>query len=203
MKLSSILSVLLTITFILSIYLTSAEYVVYSQDFYKKEFVKNKVYEKINDADRISKELIGFYKNNNKIPEIFDESEKSHLNDVKDLINKGEILLRMLSLVNILLLSFILFKKENELSKIMILSSISGMIVIIPFIFLNFSGLFNRFHLIFFPQGNWQFSVNSSLIQLFPEAFFYDAAANILIIAAITFIIIMVFGLISSRISSN
>jgi len=44
------------------------------------------------------------------------------------------------------------------------------------FFALAFDTAFTAFHLVFFPQGNWQFSADSNLIRLFPQARWFDAA---------------------------
>ena len=193
-----ILIILLTITLVLSIFLTSTKYVTLNHNFYKKEFSKHNVYDKIYNADEISDKLIGFFKDENKLPLIFNEKEASHLKDVKKLVKKGNILLKLLSLTNIILLSFLLYFK-GSLKKLAIYSGILSILLPIPFILLNFSNLFTRFHLLLFPQGNWIFPSTSLMIQLFPYQFFYDAFIRIIIYSLI--LIFIVFF--SSRFSSN
>ena len=55
----------------------------------------------------------------------------------------------------------------------------------------NFLELFENFHLIFFPQGNWAFPEGSLIITIFPFGFFYDfffkLILNSLIIALVLF----------------
>lgn len=45
----------------------------------------------------------------------------------------------------------------------------------------SFSLLFERFHQIFFPQGNYAFPVDSLLIQTYPESFFLSMGIVLLI----------------------
>lgn len=40
----------------------------------------------------------------------------------------------------------------------------------------GFSGFWEFFHRIFFPQGNWQFPFKSTLITLYPESYFLGAS---------------------------
>jgi integral membrane protein (TIGR01906 family) len=198
MKKSTIVILLFTITFVLSIFLSSTKYVVFNHDFYKKEFAKHNVYDKIYNADEISEKIIGFFNNNNDLPLVFNNKETSHLKDVKQLIKKGNILLISLSLMNIILLSLLLYYKKS-LKKIIIYPTIVTFIIPIPLILLNFSNLFIKFHLIFFLQGTWTFVYDSLIIQLFSQNFFYDAMISI-IIFSVLFILIIFF---SSRFSSN
>jgi len=194
------LIILLIITLTLSIYLTSAKYIIFNQRFYEKEFDKNKV--SVENAPKISKGLLNFFKGNNKIPNVFTKKEASHLIDVRNLIKKVDNLLTVLSLINIILLSFLLFNKE-KLSRPLISAGILIIVMPIPFLFLKFSDLFLKFHILFFPQGNWQFSINSVLIRLFPQQFFYHALIKIIIISCIISVFLLLIGFISSKISSN
>ena len=52
--------------------------------------------------------------------------------------------------------------------------------------------LFTTFHRVFFPQGNWEFSVRSSLIRLYPPQFWIDAAiaVAVLVVAQITLLLV-------------
>ena len=59
-------------------------------------------------------------------------------------------------------------------------------------VIIGFTAFFNWFHEVFFPQGNWQFYRDDTLIRLYPEMFWLDAiigwGALILIGLIITFI---------------
>ena len=46
--------------------------------------------------------------------------------------------------------------------------------VLLYFLGNNFWALFEKFHYIFFPQGNWAFPEGSLIITIFPFGFFYD-----------------------------
>lgn len=201
MRLNKILIFLLVISLVLSLYLASADYLIFNSGFYKKEFSKNNVYEKINNADDISKSLIGFFRDENKLPDVFDAKEKSHLEDVKDLIKNIQTLFVFLSLVNIILLSLLLFysPKLKDLSKVGIYSGIFGLVLPIPFMIFKFSDLFIMFHLVLFPQGNWQFPINSTLIMLFPGQFFYDAIINIIITSVVFAFVFLLIGVFFCR----
>ena len=51
--------------------------------------------------------------------------------------------------------------------------------------FLGFDRLFLRFHLISFSNTLWMLNPNDSLILMFPQGFFYDAALFLAIATAI------------------
>ena len=52
--------------------------------------------------------------------------------------------------------------------------------------------LFTTFHQVFFPQGNWEFSVRSTLIRLYPPQFWIDAAIAVAAIVAAQIVILLV-----------
>lgn len=52
--------------------------------------------------------------------------------------------------------------------------------------------LFTTFHQVFFPQGNWEFSVRSSLIRLYPPQFWIDAAIAVAVLVAAQIILLLV-----------
>ena len=52
--------------------------------------------------------------------------------------------------------------------------------------------LFTTFHQVFFPQGNWEFSVRSSLIRLYPPQFWIDAAIAVAVLVAVQITLLLV-----------
>ena len=52
--------------------------------------------------------------------------------------------------------------------------------------------LFTTFHQLFFPQGNWEFSVRSTLIRLYPPQFWIDAAIAVAVIVVVQIVILLV-----------
>ena len=204
MRIKNILTAFLVISLVLSFYLASAKDVVFSQNFYKKEFSKD-----ITDVDgayEISKNITGFFNEKNGLPSLFNQKESSHMQDVKLLVNKGKCLLTFLMLSNIVLFSLLLFyseKKSKDLSKLLIFSGALGLLLPLFFSIFRFGSLFEKFHLIFFPQGNWMFPADSLLIQIFTEQFFFDAFLAIIIKPAAICFFLIILGLLSSKVSSN
>lgn len=197
MKLGNVLIFFLSISLVLSLYLASADNLIFDLEFYK-----NKEYSKIDSADDIHKSLLGFFRDENDVSSVFNSKEKSHLEDVKVVIRNLRVFFIFLALVNITLLSLLLFYKE-QLSKVFISSGILSLVLPLPFIFFNFHSLFVKFHLIFFPQGNWQFPIDSTIISLFPPLFFYDATFNIILNSMMFGVVFLVIGVFLSRRSGN
>jgi uncharacterized membrane protein len=107
---------------------------------------------------------IPFYESN---IDFLPENELSHMKDVKRLFNITAIL----SIISIIL--FIKLKpniKDFQKSG----KNILGIIVsLIAFnLIFGFTKIWNIFHQILFPQGNYEFAYESILIQNFPETFF-------------------------------
>ena len=57
--------------------------------------------------------------------------------------------------------------------------TIGGGVVILGWVLIDFNSLFTVFHLLLFPQGNWQFSFDSLLIRTFPIEFFISISKKI------------------------
>ncbi len=101
-------------------------------------------------------------------------AERSHMEDVQKVFNKGNILFWILCLI-IVGAFFSIKNNKPEIIKILTKSgiiTISTVIIILIAVIFNFEITFILFHNIFFPQGNWQFPMDSLLIQTFPIQFF-------------------------------
>jgi integral membrane protein (TIGR01906 family) len=172
--------------------------------------VKNNVYKSIEQEQTslILDNLLNFFKGEESL-EYFEEKEKSHLQDVKVLINKFFFVLNISFIVLIIcvLVLFFLDKKylkENYL-KIIFLSGLCSF-ALLALLFLagfNFSISFEGFHKIFFPQGNYAFPESSLLISLFPETFFLSFFKRLLLSSGIIAILLMLPQLILNKIKNK
>jgi|SRR3989338_7519161 len=106
-----------------------------------------------------------------EIPGLFNVQEKSHMDDVTQLIRAG-----FLIFLGIAALFFFCVRKSPEFINcgFYLLCILFVIIAIIPF-----ENLFTAFHLLFFPQGNWMFDANSVIIQTYPFNFFLNYAFSI------------------------
>ena len=120
----------------------------------------------------------------------FDENERSHMADVKRLIIFEEFLF-----IALLIWLFILIKKRKinylHLKR-------SALIVILIAIFsliasLFFNRFFELFHLILFPQGNWQFNASSLMIQTYQQAFFREFFVRTILVAVFISLFLTIF----------
>ncbi|MFP4567697.1 MAG: DUF1461 domain-containing protein [Candidatus Woesearchaeota archaeon] len=91
---------------------------------------------------------------------------------------------------NLCLDLFVFFKKLKIASIIAL-----GLFLFLLFVILiDFGSVFNVFHVVFFPQGNWIFPMDSLLITLFPASFFMSFAKNIFIISFAVSSLILFFS---------
>ena len=140
----------------------------------------------------------------------FEQDEKSHLRDVKELLSRAKLLTMIfLALAIIMMIMMYLFMRtaghdsiELSLSLLRIvqyasLAAIALWIIIflayIPVSSEGFDGAFIRMHEQLFPQGNWQFPQESLLIRAYPQVFFHSLGLTIvrysLLIITIIFIL--------------
>ncbi|MCL4417512.1 MAG: DUF1461 domain-containing protein [Actinobacteria bacterium] len=167
-------------------------FLVYNFNFYNKLYEKNGVYDVLDRSDvaKLTQQVFEFFKSGKEFESFklktnynyFNDDEKSHLLDVKIIINNILILFYCsLAVFLILILILYLVTKKNykflrPVSLIFLISSsvFIFFILLLYFFASNFTELFENFHLIFFPQGNWAFPEGSLMITMLPFGFFYD-----------------------------
>ncbi|MFC8040368.1 TIGR01906 family membrane protein [Paenarthrobacter sp. NPDC057355] len=126
---------------------------------------------------------------------LFKDSEVAHMADVKTVILSsfgGGLLLIILSIIAILYLR----KRSNGgIRRGLFAGSIVTLVIIIGLAVLavlSWQQFFTEFHRIFFASGTWTFSLEDTLIRLFPGQFWVDAGivigALVFIAATLTFI---------------
>ena len=172
---------LLVLTIIIFIPLITFRFLVFNLDFYEKEFTKLNVYDKFpkETADENIKELISYLKNKDSLEtDFFNEKEKQHLIDVKNLINKA---ISLFYLTLFLLIIFLILNYKS-LSKPFLYSGVSIIILIIILLFLDFNQAFLNFHKLFFSNDLWLLNPETdNLINLFPQQFFSDFIKKVFI----------------------
>ena len=128
------------------------------------------------DSLQDTRQLFDYFEGKASIPGTFNEAEASHLKDVRNIFIGVEIAF-LLSLTALLIVipkkgTADILKKGSKWTIAALLIS-----VIIPF-----RAFFNIMHRIFFPQGNWTFPAQSTLIQYYPQEFFFAYAGTIFLI---------------------
>ena len=194
---------LMIIVFVpLIIILLGFRIIVYNQSFYEKEFQKNNVYETFPEqtVDIEVGNLFNYLINDKKLDTtFFNEKEKSHLKDVKDMIDSAINLLLILILLFFILLIYFYNTKQLIIffNSLMLGSFLSIFLILIIFLLSlsNFDDLFLNFHLISFNNDLWLLNPETdNLIKLFPQQFFYDALSRIVIYSLLISVLVLIFS---------
>ncbi|BEP28220.1 TIGR01906 family membrane protein [Helicovermis profundi] len=193
-----IIGILLSI----SILVFSVDHYTFSSNYYVNKFVEFSVKDLsgltddgiVKAADKLTKYLK--YKNESldlklnisgKIREVFNEKEKSHMVDVKNIfrnLNKfKDVSIGIIFLYLVLGLKYD-FLRKKDIKNIFIVSFIFMLTIFIGlFILVNidFTKYFIKFHQMFFSNKLWILDPSKDvLIQLLPEQFFIDITVKIL-----------------------
>ena len=198
MLLNKLLKILFVISLILLIITLSFKLFLFNFDLYKKEFAKNNIYEKIPDADENALNLINFMNNKEELNDFYNENEKLHLQDVKDLYKNLNLVFYITLILTILFLIYFIYARNYKiLSNSLLISSMILFIVVLTFFIFDFNYLFEKFHIIIFNNDLWKLNpAKDNLINLFPEQIQYNIAKRILLIILILGIIQLILSLI-------
>jgi integral membrane protein (TIGR01906 family) len=127
---------------------------------------------------------INYFENKGVMPDGYTEQEQQHMVDVKNIMQKADITFFILLLFLTLILTY--YKKEQKtIQKLWQLGGKATLVSIGFFLLLSllaFNSAFTYFHKIFFPQGNWQFPIDSLLLQTWPLDFFTSISIKILLL---------------------
>ncbi len=165
------------IFFFFVLVLGSAIDIVFDRNSYFREQEKSNVYSNMNKslAQNVTISLIEYFRYDEKLEtDFFNEREASHLYDVKNLIRK--LVFSYYSSIILMVIFFILYYKKTRdfsksLSSLLVLGSIIVILFFIILSLIDFTFLFDKFHIIFF-EDNYMFPHDSNIIMLFPESFF-------------------------------
>lgn len=207
-----IISILMVLIVPVVIYGFNFNSVAFDEDFYKKEFSKYNVYDNLKnyDIEKINDDVLNYLKyekNDNLIKnDFFNEREKAHLLDVKNLIQKffliyyiSIILFLVLLILLIVLFNFNFKKITKKLFIILLLGSSLTLIDAVLFFILsnfNFDFIFNIFHKTFFSFGTYIFNPEfENIVVLYPKNLFFDMLIKIIINIILISTIILFFAL--------
>ncbi len=110
---------------------------------------------------------------------LYDESEISHMIDVKhltDAIGRLNYAASFIVLGGLLILAVQGPYRQRAFRALLGggLATMIALLLLGLFIVLGWSIFFVQFHELLFPPGTWQFAYSDSLIRLFPEKFWFD-----------------------------
>ncbi len=207
---------------IVIIIFTPLVYYIFNLNYYDHLYQKNGVYLILNKDDvlKVTLKIFKFFKYRQEMKpmgydtfvRLSDESESEavnfsnneimHLKDVRSLLLNIFILYCAAILLFIAVTFFIIKINSSaslkDLGMVFIISSgiVLFFILILYLLGNNFPFLFDGFHKMFFPQGNYSFPSGSLIITIFPFGFFYDFFLRIILSSAVLSVIIMAVGII-------
>ncbi len=184
---------------------------IYNAKTYMNLYETNNVFREINEGDavKLTSGIISLLRYGNNIEKFelksqfsfFTADEISHLYDVRVLIQKFLIIF-YISIILFLVLVFLIIQRNllpnlKNIAFIFIFSSciVIFLILLLYFFSSNFIFIFDRFHHLFFPQGNWAFPEGSLLITLLPLNFFYEFFIKMLMTSLIISLILLLTGI--------
>jgi len=194
--------------FLIVLILFSASFlmVLFDKSFYDNSFEKLGVYDELgvqgtrNTLNYLINYLTSENTEINKTEQltVFEPEEKSHLQDVKNIISwvkATSIAAAVLLFAFIMRLSTLAEFRPN-IRRILVCAGIStlGVLAVLFILSLNFPAFFNAFHQVLFPQGNYSFPDYYLLIKMFPQGFFKGFANKMFFHTAIMGLIMLFLG---------
>lgn len=138
------------------------------------------------EAVEPTKQLLQYFEHKAEMPAIFTAGEQAHLEDVRQLLSYAYYILELLIVA-------VTFCMLDNWRKVIKWGSALLVLLLLLAIAAPFDTFFTNFHKIFFPQGNWMFATDSTLITFYPTVFFTNFAIAIALnslVAALAFIIV-------------
>ncbi len=129
------------------------------------------------------------------------DAEISHMYDVHELLKVQNILFWTTLLLSTLIITSYR-KSPAMLSKLFFwggLTTITLPLLVLLAVAISFQKSFATFHYLLFPQGNWQFPLDSFLISTYPESFFLWMAVKILVIMLLLGSIFIALGFFNQK----
>lgn len=131
---------------------------------------------------------IHFLQGKEELRVYYTPGEISHLEDVAQAMNWLQIMFYVGVILSLAILIYHLQEKEKLIEFLFWggITVISVIVILTIVIGADFNAAFIIFHKLFFPQGNWTFPVDSTLVKVFPETFFIHFSRFMFLPAAMT-----------------
>lgn len=175
------LSSLFAVSLAVALLLVSILTIAFNEDFYSRYLAKHASYSRFESREEVDRTISGmltFFKGEQEqLPEVFGEDEKSHLVDVKVLLDRVRFVCMLLIALWLCCGLYALYRRElAPVARNLVAGGVAtlALTAFLVFAAVFFQKSFILFHEVFFPQGNWQFPMESALIRLFPREFFFD-----------------------------
>lgn len=199
---------------LVTMFLTGIQIAVYGDPeyrFYRQEYEKYTVPQaldmKISDVMKVSDYMMAYLDGkeeklsievrvDGKMQDFFNRQDREHMQDVKDLFEKGRKLRNYALVLAIVLLIAGNIKKEEKqrvwvrLTKgyvgALVITAVTGTGLVIACA-RDFTATFTKFHEIFFNNDLWEFDeATDYMIRMLPEGFFSDMALRITLVFGVS-----------------
>lgn len=190
---------LLFIIIPLLIFLFSFKLLIFNYGFYEKQFDNNldREFVKGNVLN-----LFDYFKDKGELNDNFNEREKLHLEDVKNLINKANILFYILLIMFIISIIYFIYTKDFKAIRFnLIAGGCLTLLFILILVLFDFSDLFLKFHYLIFNNNLWMLNPETDLlINIFTENFFFKFFKRILLNSSIISCILIFIGILMKNV---
>ena len=125
----------------------------------------------------------------------FTEAEVNHMHDVKWVLLIATVAVAALFLLTLISSISLRERAPGTIRRSLFAGAwiTLGLIAVLGVVgVFGWEWLFTTFHQVFFPQGNWEFSIRSSLIRLYPPQFWIDAAIAVAVLVAAQITLLLV-----------
>ena len=223
----TIIGMMAGLALIFILFVTAFEIACYSDyGFYEKEYKKYDVNNEhsivnmeMDELMRVTKEMMSYLRGDRENlviyaqidgteKEMFNEIDKSHMADVRELFT-GALALRRICICIFAFCCLLLIVASNVRYALMFLCSkiqffIGTLWILLFFIviaaYINFNAVFTAMHLLLFDNDNWLLDPDiSRLINILPEGFFMDMGVRIAVLFVIINIIIFFLCFLGKR----
>ena len=202
---SSLVIVLVALTLPFLMPLFNFRILVFNLGFYQQGFERHHVYYLFPDRQQVDDaavELIGYLANKSDLTtDFFNEKEKGHLVDVKDLIRTTLLAFKALLIISIVSLTYLaVTKRYRAIGYSFVLGGLTSLASFVGIALLvqrQFFSLFLQFHFIAFDNELWMLDPRTdNLIRMFPAGFFYDTVQRIARNSVVAAVLFVVFGVV-------
>lgn len=191
----------ISVCVVLCIFLSNILLLTFNKDNYLYLIEKNDIhanFPKEQNVDRRVAEFVDYFRGKNNLEDnFFSNQAKSHLKDVKFLINVS-LVTCIIALAYLLLVQIYLSKKKKIAN--LLLPAQKGAIVTLVIVALitimsivNFDFLFIKFHQILFRNNYWLFDESDNIVRLFTDSFFTSFAKQLFLNITISSIALLLF----------
>jgi integral membrane protein (TIGR01906 family) len=172
--------IVFSIFILLIIFISPLLMIAGSKSFYDNNLNEN-CFQMISEKDckELQMNAFNFLKGKETLDDRYSMNEKSHFMDVKIIMDFAKALISALLIFVIIYFIILYFFDKSEIFRTLKLAgllSVSFIFILLLAILINFNSTFFLFHAIIFPQGNWSFPFDSTIITVFSEQFFVHAA---------------------------